>query len=173
VCVCHNTNAVADAANMGSTRPLNEARSPWMKRHSPSQQLRRPLKQTTPSPSWKDALKQECLERARQKRQEAIWKSRLRQTARQLVEDELRESGVAIVRGDHLPMPSSLDTTSMSDDYAISEAELYELMQEVEEELQRHDGELCNNGYECFSLELTQHETHLFHEPLLYYRRTS
>lgn len=114
-----------------------------MKRHSPPQnQLRRvPLKQTTPSPSWKDALKQECLERARQKRQEAIWKSRLRQTARQLVEDELRESGVAIVRGDHLPMPSPLDTSSMSEDYTISEAELYELMQEVEEELQR-DGEL-------------------------------
>lgn len=130
---------------MGST-PLNDARSPWMRRRSPGHHLRRPLKLTTPSPSWKDTLKQGCLERARRKRQEAIWKSRRHhETARQLVEDELRESGVAIIRGGKDPPTPSLDTVvSMTEeqDYAISESELYELMQEVEEELQR-DGELA------------------------------
>jgi hypothetical protein len=117
-----------------------------MRRRSPGLVHRRPLKLTTPSPSWKDTLKQACLERARRKRQEAVWKSRRRhehpETAKQLVEDELRESGVSIRGEKEPPQTPSLDADeSNADEYfAISESELYELMQEVEEELQRDDG---------------------------------
>jgi hypothetical protein len=130
---------------MGST-PLNNDCSPWMKSRSPGLSHRRPLKLTTVSPSLRDTLKQGCLERARRKRQEAIWKSRRRhdpQTAQELVQDVIRESGVTI-RGRKEPPTPFWDTESdslLEEDYTISESELYELMQEVEKELQR-DGEL-------------------------------
>jgi hypothetical protein len=130
---------------MGST-PLNNDRSPWVKSRSPNLTHRLPPKLTRVSPSLKDTLRQGCLERVRRKRQEAIWKSRRRhdpETAKQLVQDEIRESGVVIRREKEPPTPS-LNTESdslLEEDYTISESEMYELMQEVEKELQR-DGEL-------------------------------
>jgi len=133
---------------MGSTTP------PWRRTHSKPQ--RRPLKTPAPSPSsWKDTLKQTCLERARRKKQEMLWRKRLdsqastttnnnSNDARQLVEEELRQSGVAIVRGvivEGAMLPSTVDSEMTvpeeEDEHAISESELYQLMQEVEEELQR------------------------------------
>lgn len=142
---------------MPPTPLLNNDNSPWMRksnavsRHGRSAN-RRPLKSATSSPAWKDSLKQGCIGRARRKRQEAIWKSRLdinnsEDTARQLVEDELRESGVTIRAETENPMtpslnpePAAADDTSGLDhvDHAISEAELYELMQDVYEELQQN-----------------------------------
>ena len=157
---------------MGSTAPLPDHASPWTTtRRTPAHQrpARRPHKSSVPSPlPWKDALKQGCLERARRKRQETIWRNRRldspssdQETARQLVEDELRESGVAIhVRAALTEIAetstctdsamvhseaimSERTTEGVEDDYAISESELYKLMQEVEEELQR-DGKFMS-----------------------------
>lgn len=58
-----------------------------------------------------------------------------------LVEEELEESGVSIV-SDNPDSPSTAEATTESvndEEYAISEEELYELMQEVEDELQREE----------------------------------
>lgn len=55
-------------------------------------------------------------------------------TARLLVQDELRTSGVAIIQQQQPDVEMSLEG---EENNAISEAELYQLMQEVEEELQR------------------------------------
>ena len=91
--------------------------------------------------SWKETLLESCLQRARKRRAEAASRRRQELIARMLVEEELEESGVGV-----LPLSQSSEEGEGADDmdtggeeYAISEEELYELMQEVEEKLQREE----------------------------------
>mmetsp|Transcript_21331 Transcript_21331/g.32873 ORF Transcript_21331/g.32873 Transcript_21331/m.32873 type:complete len:355 (-) Transcript_21331:1609-2673(-) len=167
---------------------------------------------TTSSTAWKNALKQSCIERARRNRRKRVLASRKNNSttngelvvgrgergndnshevaARQLVQQELRDSGIAIfspgmdnnnynnnddssscllpVTPQHSISPPHATQLSYSpetmmeedskitnhkqsqheglllsdaehDDYVLSELEYYELMQEVEDELQREE----------------------------------
>lgn len=151
---------------MGSTATPSSI-SPWTTTTQTTQRIvipayqkskRRPLKTPAPSPSsFKDTLKQNCLERVRRnKRHEALWRHRLsppNTTARDLVHEELRECGVSVQQGAVFLEGTAAGTrdsammideaTRKGDEYAISESELYELMQEVEEELQRNGMYFC------------------------------
>lgn len=128
-------------------------------------------------------LKHSCLERARRKRQEVISRHRhddspsstqSNDAARQVVQEELRECGVGIIRGGlclegNEPMLHVvMDDDDDDDEYAISEAELYKLMQEVQEELQR-DGKCrcyCRTIY-CRSYSMSNiSKPKLFHSLL-------
>ena len=96
------------------------------------QHLRPNAPPQTPSPSWRANFKQSCLERARRNRDSHI--KAKRQSARELIEEELEESGVMIGESRKRKEPEEFLS---EEDYFISEYDLYELMQEVEEELQR------------------------------------
>lgn len=165
---------------------------------------------------WKESFREACFERARKNRRDAIWKKRLNNASqreqpqqlrdnsnsnehnsdvRTVVEQELREQGVAIVTpsiqerlGVGAPFTSISPTHSalrsaaslqppqqsalvsestkldgerqghefsnnVTENY-MSEAELYELLQELEEEVQRHGKPLYSvffffNGLMC------------------------
>mmetsp|Transcript_28509 Transcript_28509/g.66224 ORF Transcript_28509/g.66224 Transcript_28509/m.66224 type:complete len:206 (-) Transcript_28509:619-1236(-) len=104
--------------------------------------LRPNLQRNVVSPSWKETLKQSCIERARRKRNELLHAKRSADpVVRMLVEEELEECGVSVVS----EIPNSQTTTDSTgadvipDEFAISEDEMYALMQEVEDELQRNE----------------------------------
>lgn len=88
-----------------------------------------------------------CLEKARRRRREEAHNRRRTLMARMVIEEELEETGISVMD----TTIESFESDAAADEYAISEAELYELMQEVEDELQR-DGEfLCVIGVFPFS----------------------
>lgn len=153
-----STTPPFDYSNSTTTSPRSSTTS---KKSTPAylRSARKSLKATPPSSTWKETLKHSCLQRARRKKSQAI--SRLRfspssvvvgnsisnnssDAVRQVVQEELRESGVAVLRGALSDEPMMMDLDEKEEgEYAISEAELYKLMQEVEEELQR-DGKFYN-----------------------------
>lgn len=134
---------------------------------------RRPLKETPPP--WKDALKHSCLERARRERQKDAISSRRRhchfhdfhhERARNVVQEELHECGIGIRGGGgeeeeemeqvtqrhyttETPRENDKEQQQQQDDdeYEISQDELYELMQQVEEELLRQGTSLVSRKY--------------------------
>jgi hypothetical protein len=131
---------------------------------------RRPLKETPPP--WKDALKHSCLERARRERQKDAISSRRhfhfhdfhQKRARNVVQQELHECGIGIRRGgggeemeqvtqrhctSETPRENDKEQQQQQDDdeYEISQDELYELMQQVEEELLRQGTSLVSRKY--------------------------
>jgi hypothetical protein len=178
----------------------NSIRSPPPHRQSVKQRPGGPLGSSlnhpagTPSPAWRQALKQSCLDRARKNRREAVLRSRglsptgtgaskannagtlsftplkaaiasmasppPRGDAKALVEEELRAKGVSVFS---TPQPGGLGSvpkygmaktlfagTERSSnqmvedmvDHAISMDEVYALMRDVEEELQREEARL-------------------------------
>ena len=135
----------------------------------PIRNNRRSIKQRSPasdrfSPEWKDEFKKKCLERARQQRSKNIAKRRessfsspstpMTNTA-SLIQEQLKVSGTTVVSnnfGYTTPVKYSYPTAqnwnkaqSMTDDTDavdyITEEELFALMQEVEEDLKRDEGE--------------------------------
>lgn len=132
----------------------------------PIRNNRRNIKQRSPgfSPEWKDEFKKRCLERARQQRSKNIAKRRessfsspstpMTNTA-SLIQEQLKVSGTTVVSntfGYTTPVKYSYPTAqnwnkaqSMTDDTDavdyITEEELFALMQEVEEDLKRDEGE--------------------------------
>jgi hypothetical protein len=133
----------------------------------------------TPSPGWKESLRQACLDRARRKRRDLVMRKRRQlsfddndaaeyQPARMVVEEELRHRGVAIhsacfeeestaisqecgIGSDPMMTAMTQDDDEGEEpmdtpysrsigDHFISEEDLFDLLQEVENELQR-DGE--------------------------------
>lgn len=94
----------------------------------------------SPSPSWRDTLKQSCLERARRTRRDSYMKAKRQErqqsdalALRELIQEELENSGVTVGNAESKKRkdPEELDECFFSED------DLYQLMQEVEEELQR------------------------------------
>ena len=173
----------------------NSIRSPPPHRQSVKQRPGGPLGSSnpagTPSPAWRQALKQSCLDRARKNRREAVLRSRgLSPTgtgtlsftplkaaiagmaspppkgdAKALVEEELRDKGVSVLFNTPQPggqgsvpqygMAKTLfagtansNNTIMEDEadhayeHAISMDEVYALMRDVEEELQKEEARL-------------------------------
>lgn len=95
--------------------------------------------------AWKDTLKQSCLERARRKRAELVHQARTRQqVARTLVQESCLESGISIVSSRYQLM----NVEEQGESYAITEEELYQLMQQVEAELQSSRLEEAAQEYE-------------------------
>jgi hypothetical protein len=133
----------------------------------------------TPSPGWKESLRQACLDRARRKRRDLVMRKRRQlsfddndgaedQPARMVVEEELRRRGVAIhsacfeeestaisqecgIGSDPMMAAMTQDYDEVEEpmddpysrsigDHFISEEDLFDLLQEVENELQC-DGE--------------------------------
>lgn len=82
--------------------------------------------------SWRENFKQSCLERARRNRE--IYVKTKRQSARELMEEELEESGVLVGES---KKRKGVEELAAGEEYSISEDDLYALMQEIEEELQR------------------------------------
>ena len=143
----------------------------------------------TPSPGLKETLRKACIDGARRKRQRLVLQKRRLlpqastlkiegemnedyQSARLVVEEELKRRGVAVHhcfdeemeaqrafldgQGDHIMAEArkiqnegSVDENSSTDweslpprDTCISEDDLFDLMQAVEDEMDRFDGEL-------------------------------
>ena len=94
--------------------------------------LRPNSRKTAPLSSWRENFRESCLERARRNR-ERYMKTK-RQSARELIEEELEESGVLVGES---RKRKGLEEFLVEEEYSISEDDLYALMQEVEEELQR------------------------------------
>jgi len=99
----------------------------------------------SPSPSWRDTLKQSCLERARRTRRDSYMKAKRQErqqsdalALRELIQEELENSGVTVGNAESKKRkdPEELDECFFSED------DLYQLMQEVEEELQRDEERL-------------------------------
>jgi len=92
------------------------------------------------SKSWKENLRQACLHRVRQRRSspEALTDNEDMLSPRLLVEHELREHGVMLISP--FADRNQQHFTPQVVDHHISEEELFELLQEVEEEMQRSDG---------------------------------
>lgn len=137
---------------------------------------------------WKDTLRQACVNRARKNRRDLIWRKRQQHQpqnidnnsnsneitmVRTVVEQELRQQGVAVVSpglfgkstggssyydhqnnqspissGVHPSSPTTGYTDAVEEEYALSEEELYELLQEVEEEMRRSEEELLEEVLE-------------------------
>ena len=91
------------------------------------------------SKSWKENLRQACLYRARQRRSspEALTDQDML-SPRLLIEDELRQHGVKLI-SPCMDRNQQQSTPQKSVDHYISEEELFELLQEVEDEMQRSD----------------------------------
>eukprot|EP01083_Nonionella_stella_P041238 111826_1 len=139
-------------------------------RTPPTCRRRRPTpKATSSSGAWKDALKRDCILRAREKRQALVRSFRKQNsplistpgspmaTAREVVEQELRVSGVKLstlsplISRDFMMIDGMTGNTSrqiLFEKHMIDEEELLQLMHEVEEELQRDEERLGDEAME-------------------------